>query len=59
MLSMIPLGLNIEDIQYVGSSVIDLLADAAIALHDALGAIGSATFGSSDAADGVDIPEPV
>ena len=59
MLSMIPLGINIEDIQYVGSSVIDGFADIAIWLYDAFGAVGSATFGSSDPAGGLDIPKPI
>lgn len=30
MLSMIPIGINIEDIQYVGSSVLDWGVDLAI-----------------------------
>lgn len=37
MLSMIPIGINIEDIQYVGSSVVDWGVDLAIWLYEALG----------------------
>ena len=59
MLSMISVGINIEDIQYVGSSAIDWLVDIAIGLYDVFGAIGSATFGSSDAGPGIEIPKPV
>ena len=59
MLSTIPLGINIEDIQYVGSSVIDWGVDLAIWLYEAFGAVGSATFGSSEPAGGIIIPEPV
>ena len=59
MLSMIPIGINIEDIQYVGSSVLDWGVDLAIWLNEAFGAVGSATFGSSDSAGGIDIPKPI
>ncbi|AMJ44211.1 hypothetical protein [Corynebacterium stationis] len=59
MLSMIPIGINIEDIQYVGSSVLDWGVDLAIWLYEAFGAVGSATFGSSDPAGGIDIPKPI
>jgi hypothetical protein len=56
---MIPIGINIEDIQYVGSSVVDWGVDLAIWLYEALGPVGSATFGSSDPAGGIDIPKPI
>ena len=59
MLSMIPIGINIEDIQYVGSSVVDWGVDLAIWLYEALGPVGGATFGSSDPAGGIDIPKPI
>ena len=59
MLSMIPIGINIEDIQYVGSPVIDWSVGLAIWLYEALGPVGSATFASSEPAGGIDIPKPI
>lgn len=49
------LGLNIEDIQYVGSSLVDNLVDFAVALLDIVGSIGSSTVNSSNTT-GADIP---
>jgi len=56
---MMPIGINIEDIQYVGSPVIDWSVGLAIWLYEALGPVGSATFASSEPAGGIDIPKPI
>ncbi|MGC2866116.1 hypothetical protein ACMG4H_14825 [Corynebacterium glutamicum] len=49
------LGLNIEDIQYTGSSVVDFFADIAVMLYETLGSIGSSTVSSTET-PGIDLP---